>query len=118
MGDKTTAHANQVLDTYLSGSTLALLASDPGKAGTLTSEVSGGGYARQSIAFSAASSGATSNTGAVEFGPILSGTWTFRYWAIVKSGIAIYYGDFGVSRTLGSGDTFVAGVGDIDVSED
>ena len=71
----TTAEANRLLDASLGTATytapttpmklaLATAASSASAAGT---EVSGGSYARQNIAFGSASSGSTSNSGTITF---------------------------------------------------
>lgn len=119
---KTNYAENAALDYLLRSGTvyLALLGSDPGESGTLTSELSDGGYARQAVTFSAAVGGATANTNLVTFGPFVGAT-TFQYWAIcdaLTSGNAIYKGSFATSRTLGAGDTSSVAIGECDVSED
>jgi hypothetical protein len=119
---KTNYAENAALDYLLRTSTvyLALLGSDPGESGTLTSELSDGGYARQSVTFSAATGGATSNTNLVSFGPF-SGPVTFQYWAICDAltvGNALYKGSFASSRTLAAGDTSSVTIGECDISED
>ena len=87
------------------------------EAGTLTGEISGGSYARQTPTFSAASGGATANTGAL--------TWTnmpadtVRFVAIMDaatSGNVLFYGQLTSDKTVGAGDTFTIAIGDLDVT--
>lgn len=89
------------------------------EAGTLTGEVTGGSYARQTPTFSASSGGATSNTGAL--------TWTnmpavtVRFAAIMDSATAgagnvLFYGQFGADRVVTAGESLTVAVGDLDVT--
>lgn len=87
------------------------------EAGTLTGEISGGSYSRQTPTFSAASGGATANTGAL--------TWTnmpadtVRFVAIMdaaSAGNVLFYGQLTADKTVGAGDTFTIAIGDLDVT--
>jgi hypothetical protein len=79
------------------------------EAGTLTNEVSGGSYARQTATFSAPSNGAGSNSGTVTF-PTASANWgTIRYVAIMdaaSSGNILWYAQLSSDVTINSGNTF------------
>jgi hypothetical protein len=83
----------------------------------LGSEVTAGGnaYARQSVTFGAAASGATDNTNAP--------TWV-NMPAVTVGGIAIFenggvriaYGTLAANKTTNAGDTFTIAIGDIDIT--
>jgi opacity protein-like surface antigen len=82
------------------------------EAGTLTDEVaSANAYARETVTFNAATSGAgtTTNDGDVEF-PAATGSWgTITCVAIMDaatSGNVLVYGELGVAKTITSGDIF------------
>jgi hypothetical protein len=100
----------------------ALFTADPGEAGTLTSEVSGGSYARQSVAFSAISTGTgtTSNASLVTF-PTASASWgTVTHVGIMDASTAgnmLYFGALTASKTVGSGDVVSIQAAAISVSE-
>lgn len=96
---------------------LALYTVAPTDAGGGT-EVSGGGYARQSITFGAASGGAMSNTAAVSF--TASGA---NFGDVLAVGIfdALTVGNLlawdGItSATVNDGDTIEFAIGDIDLT--
>ena len=77
------------------------------EANTLTNEVTGGSYARQSAAFSAASGGSTSNTGTVTFSNLPA--TTLGYAAIMDASTAgniLYYVQLSAPVTVGAGDSF------------
>lgn len=89
------------------------------EAGTLTGEVSGGSYARQTPTFSAASGGATSNTGTITF-TNMPGAVT-RFVALMDSatigaGNVLFYGQLAADKTTTLGDTFTIAIGDLDVT--
>jgi hypothetical protein len=95
---------------------LALHTADPTDAGT--SEVTGGSYARKSIAFDAAASGATQNTGAVSFTGMPATTVThFSVWSLVTGGVMIARGTVTPNKTTGAGDTLTFAIGDVDITE-
>ena len=125
MADKSTYWRNAVIDTMTSGGSgitaitpyVSLHTADPGLTGT--SEVTGGSYARQTVAFSAASSGATANTGAVTFTDMPSATITHvGLWDSLSSGNFLY-GDVltNGSQIVNSGGSFEFPIGDLDLSE-
>jgi hypothetical protein len=98
------------LDATLTGTlTVALYTAAPGEGGGGT-EVSGGSYARQSIAFGAAAtnSGTTtaSNSGEILF-PVATANWgTVAAAAVYNGANMVWYGTLGTSRTVNSGDQF------------
>jgi len=106
---------------YTAPSTLyvALFTSDPGETGSGT-EVSGGSYARQTIAFTVTGNQA-SNTAAVEF-PTATASWgTITYAAVydaVSGGNLLAYGALTTSKTIASGDVLRIPAGDFDINLD
>lgn len=118
---------NKVLDhvfggvAYTAPATLyvGLFTSDPGETGSGT-EVSGGSYARQTIAFTVTGAQA-SNTAAVEF-PTATASWgTITYAAIydaLSGGNLLASGALTISKTIDSGDVFRIPAGDFDIDLD
>jgi hypothetical protein len=106
--------------SYTSPSTVyvALYTTDPTDADTGT-EVSGNGYARQSVTFSAPSNGATSNSGAVEF-PQATGSWgTVAFIGLrdaLSSGNLLYHTPLDASKTIATGDVFRIAIGSLAVT--
>lgn len=98
---------------------VALFTSDPGETGSGT-EVSGGSYARQTIAFTVTGNQA-SNTAAVEF-PTATASWgTVTYAAVydaVSGGNLMAYGALTTSKTIASGDVLRIPAGDFDINLD
>jgi len=97
---------------------LALYTTNPTAAGTGT-EVSGGSYARQEIAFDSASSQATQNTAAVEF-PKATANWgTISHWGLkdaATAGNLLYFGALTSSITINTNNYFKIETGDLDLS--
>lgn len=118
---------NKVLDhvfggvAYTAPATLyvGLFTSSPGETGS-GSEVSGGSYARQTIAFTVTGSQA-SNTAAVEF-PTATASWgTITFAAIydaLSGGNLLAYGALTTSKTIDNGDVFRIPAGDFDINLD
>ena len=106
--------------SYTSPATVyvALYTTDPTDADTGT-EVSGNGYARQSVTFSAPSNGATSNSGAVEF-PQATGSWgTVAYIGLrdaSSAGNLLYHTPLDASKTIATGDVFRIAAGSLTVT--
>jgi hypothetical protein len=106
--------------SYTSPATVyvALYTTDPTDADTGT-EVSGNGYARQSVTFSAPSNGATSNSSAVEF-PQATGSWgTVAYIGLrdaSSSGNLLYHTALDASKTIATGDVFRIAAGSLSVT--
>ena len=100
---------------------VALYTSAPTDAGGGT-EVSGGGYARKTVAFAAATSGAgtTSNSGDVSwtasgaaFGTV---THIGIHSALSGSGNLLWHGAMTASKTVNDGDTLEFAAGNIDLA--
>ena len=126
-GSKSDYLENKVLDHAL-GTTSFTMPADvyvglytvaPTDAGGGT-EVSGNGYAREIVTFSAASSGATANDAEVEF-DTPTGSWgtvvAFGIFDSLTTGNLLYWGDLAVNKTIDSGDVVKFLVGDIDITE-
>jgi hypothetical protein len=82
-------------------------------------ELSGSGYARQSIAFDAASGGATDNTSAVDF-PTATGSWGsvshYGLFDASSSGNLLIHGAFSAAKTVASGDILRIAAGELDIT--
>jgi hypothetical protein len=106
--------------SYTSPTTVyvALYTTDPTDADTGT-EVSGNGYARQSVTFSSPSNGATSNSAAVEF-PQATGSWgTVAYIGLrdaSSGGNLLYHTALDASKTIATGDVFRISAGSLTVT--
>lgn len=107
---------------------LALFTADPTDAGTQTSEISGGSYARVDTASSwaAASSGSVATNAAITF-PTATADWAdgspnqVAYWALcdaASAGNIVWSGAFTTARTVLSGDTFSIASGSLTLSLD
>ena len=98
---------------------LGLHTADPTDAGT-GAEVSGNGYARQSIAFAASSSGTASNSGAVEFPAASGGNWgTITHVGIydaASAGNLLFHAALTTSKTINDGDIFKVAASGIDIT--
>lgn len=99
---------------------LALFTAAPSDSGGGT-EVSTGGYARQTIAFAAATSGAgtTDNTGLVSFTASGANYGTVTHIGIFDastSGNLLWHGAMTASRTINDGDTLEFAIGAVDLT--
>jgi len=99
---------------------VGLFTAAPSDAGGGT-EVSTGGYARQSVTFDAASSpgGTTSNSGAVSFTASGADYGTVTHIGIFDastSGNLLWHGALTASKTVADGDTLEFSVGNIDLT--
>ena len=99
---------------------VALYTAAPSDSGGGT-EVSTGGYARQSVAFSAASSpgGTTSNSGEVSFtasGADYGTVTPMGIFDAASSGNLLWHGALTASKTVADGDTLTFAVGNIDLT--
>lgn len=117
---------NEILDHILSvgsytmpsavylGLSVASMADDA--SGT---ELSGSGYARQAVTFSAASGGTTSNSAAITF-PTATGTWGsvgfWSLWDAASSGNMLLHGSFSAAKSIASGDVLRVSAGDLDIT--
>jgi hypothetical protein len=91
---------------------LALFTADPTDTGSQTNEVSAGGYARQAITSTMSAAGATSgqstNGGAITFGPATADWGTVTHTAVLDASTAgnmLLYGPLSSSRTIQNGDS-------------
>ena len=119
---------NKVLDHVLKNTSFAqptnlyigLWTADDGlESGTLTSEVSGGSYARQTVTFGTASGGSASNSATVTF-PAATANWgTITHVAVMDAstgGQVLFHGAVTTSKTIESGDTFQISSGNLTIS--
>lgn len=106
---------------------IALHTADPGEAGTaITSESAYGSYARATVVaatgFSAASGGATANTGLIQFPECTSGSETITHISIVTTasgaGQIIYSNALTAPRAVSAGIQPQFAIGSITVTED
>lgn len=106
--------------SYTSPATVyvALYTTDPTDADTGT-EISGNGYARQSVTFGAPSNGASVNSAAVEF-PQATGSWgTVAYIGLrdaSSGGNLLYHSPLDASKTISTGDVFRISAGNLSVT--
>lgn len=110
--------ANRVLNTLrnVSGAIatvyMSLHTAAPSVSGS--NEVAGGSYARQTIAFNAASGRAMTNNGAVTFSGMPTATVThFGLWDAASGGNFLGRGALTASKSVTSGDSVVLGNGDM-----
>ena len=99
---------------------VALFTQDDGlEAGTITSEVSGGSYARQLAGLSASSDGVSANAADITF-PTATAAWgTVTHCALIDASTAgnvIMHSALDASKTVGDGDTFKINTGELDVT--
>ncbi len=83
-------------------------------------EVTGGGYARQSAAFTTTNNQA-SNTSAIEYPTATAGYGTVVAVAVLdsaSSGNMLAYAALSTSKTISTGDVFRIPAGDLDISLD
>jgi len=120
---------NKVLDHFLGTAStsapatvyLALFTTDPTDAGSGTEvSTSGTAYSRQSIAFSSASSGSTSNSADVEFSQATgSGFGTVTHFGIYDASTAgnlLFHGALTSSKTIDAGDVFKIASGNLSIT--
>lgn len=131
MGSKTNYAETKTLDHLLGVASMtmptvrvALFTADPGEAGSQAAEVTGGGYARQLITFSAASSGApssTSNSADVLF-PVATSSWgTPTHFGIMDAttaGNMLYHGSITTPKAIDTDDQVKLPAGGIVITED
>jgi hypothetical protein len=99
---------------------LSLHTGAPGETGA-SSEVSGGGYARQAITFGAASAGTATNANSPSFTASGANFGTISHAAIFDastSGNCLWQGALTSSKTINDGDTFQMPSGQLSVSLD
>ena len=99
---------------------VGLFTAAPGETGGGT-EVSGGGYARQAVSFSAAANGQTSNSADITF-PVATANWgTITHIALFDAATAgnmLWYGALSASKTIQTGDQFIIKAGNLTCSLD
>ena len=125
-GNLTNYLENKLLDHFL-GTTaytmpspvyVALFTVAPGDAGGGT-EVTGGSYARKTAAFTAASSGATSNSANIDFtGMPAATTVAIALFDAITSGNMLVHGTLTTNKKTDAGDTLRIATGDLDISID
>jgi len=117
----------EILDHVFAGSAytapatkyLALYTAAPGETGGGT-EVSGGAYARQSVAFTTTGN-TTSNSAAVEFPTATASYGTVTHVGVfdaATSGNLMAYATLTSSKAIASGDVFRVPAGDLDITLD
>lgn len=125
-GNLTNYLENKLLDHFL-GTTaytmpspvyVALFTVAPGDAGGGT-EVTGGSYARQTATFTAASSGATSNSANIDFtGMPAATTVAIALFDNSTGGNMLVHGTLTTNKQTDAGDTLRIATGDLDISID
>lgn len=96
---------------------MALHTADPGDTGT-GSEVTGGSYAPQTIAFGSTSTNSAANSGAVAFAGMPATTVTHFSIRDGASGNPLFVGQLSTPQTTGSGATLNFAVGAVVVTAD
>ena len=82
-------------------------------------QVTGGSYARQSAAFAAAASGATSNSANIDFaGMPAATTVAIGIFDAITAGNLLLWGTLTANKTTDAGDTLRIATGDLDISID
>ena len=106
--------------TYTKPTTVyvALYTAAPNDAGGGT-QVTGGSYARQTAAFSASSSGATSNSANIDFTNMPACTVVaIGIFDALTAGNLLVWGTLSTNKSLDAGDTLRIATGDLDISLD
>ena len=84
-------------------------------------ELSGSGYTRKVVTFSAAASGTTSNNAIIEF-PAATGSWGtvshFGVFDAASSGNLLIHGAFTTAKTIATSDVLRIASGDLDITAD
>ena len=86
-----------------------------------TDEVSGNGYARVAISFSAAANGAAKNSGIVTFSPATAAWGTISHVAVMDastSGNVLFWGAVTVPKLIETGDIFQIAVANLTITLD
>lgn len=82
-------------------------------------ELTGNNYARVSATFTAAASGTTSNSAAIEFAAA-TGSWGsvshFGIFDAASAGNLLIHGAFTTAKTIASGDILKISTGDLDIT--
>lgn len=96
---------------------MALHTADPGDAGT-ASEVSGGSYAEQTIAFSSTAGDTAVNSGAVNFASMPAVTVTHFSIKDALAGNPLFIGPLSTPQTTTAGQTLTFPAGQVSVGAD
>jgi hypothetical protein len=97
---------------------VALYTAAPNDAGGGT-QVTGGSYARQTAAFNASSSGATSNSANIDFVSMPACTVVaIGIFDALTTGNLLVWGTLSTNKSLDAGDTLRIATGDLDISLD
>jgi hypothetical protein len=120
----TTTLANKIIDhlnltaSYTPTSPLKLaLVTVLGSAATAGTEVTGGSYSRQTIAFSAASAEVAVSSGTVTFTGMPAGTVVgMEIWDSAGTPVRLWWGPVAASRTFTAGDNAIFAAGQVSVS--
>lgn len=98
---------------------VGLHTADPTDAGT-GAEVSGNGYARQTIGFDASSSGTASNSSAIEFPAASGGNWgTITHIGIydaLTGGNLLFHSALTATKIISDGDIFKIAASGVDIT--
>ena len=89
------------------------------EAGTLTDEVSGGSYARKTVAFAASSGGTAATSATVTFDAATASWGSVTHVAVLDastSGNVLFWGAVTTAKTIDSGDTFQVTSGNLTIS--
>jgi len=89
------------------------------EAGTLTNEVTGGSYARETISFGVASGGTATNDATVTFTTATADWGTITHVAIMdaaSSGNVLFYGAVTDAKEILNGDTFQVSSGNLSIT--
>lgn len=103
--------------TAPSGQLKAALVTANGSDSAAGTEVTGGSYARQNVAFAAASGGATSNTGDLVFTGMPAATVVgVEIYDSAGTPVRWWHGALAASKTLQAGDELRISAGELDLS--
>lgn len=115
MASLTVAHGNNILDASLGTASFtatttplkARLMTANGNGTTAGTEVTGGSYTAQNMAFSSAASLSTSNSATVNYANMPACTVVgVELWDSSGSPVRKHYGALAASKTVNAGDTF------------
>ena len=113
-----TAYANSLLDAVGASAYIALYTTAPSDSSAGT-EVSGTNYSRQALTLSAASARATTNPGAITYGPAGSNWGTIVAVAVMSAssgGTMRWWSTLTASKAVTTGETFTIPIGDLDLA--
>jgi len=112
-------HLHGVATLTITGPLRCRLMTAAGSDSAAGTEVTGGSYSAQTIVFSAASAGATSNSGALSYTSMPACTVVgVEIWDSTGTPKRLWYLPLSSSKTLQAGDTFSLAVGAVTVSLD